>query len=824
MDGSDNRFIIPVYQRNYDWGNAQCKQLYSDLVDIAINDRPSHFFGCIVRAHAQNGSADEYLIIDGQQRMTTVCLIFLALYWNLRRGNVVAADDKLAEKIFKKYLVDEYETKEKKIRLKLNKEDRMAFDTIVETGDSDKYLNSTVSINYRFFYGKIQELPCSVDKFFEAIRRLIVIDIFLGNNDDPQLIFESLNSTGLELTESDKIRNFVLMGLSEEQQEEYYDKYWNKVEHNCDNGLDSFVRDYLTIVTGVIPSQRKIYATFKEYVKTSVPNIEEILKDMLRYSNVYSKLTSFNLGSAKANETARRLDYLDMSVVNPYLMAFLVYAEENNLDISETEIVLGCVESFIFRRLMCDLPTNALNKIFATLHKAVVKQKGDDDTYSSVLIYQLEEKKLTSSFPKDEDFTLGFTTKNIYSMRAKNKAYIFERLENGSSKEKNDVIKNIEDGTLSYEHIMPQTLTPAWREALGDQCDTIHEKWLHTIANLTLTGYNSNYSNRPFAEKKAMEHGFSESGIRLNHFIAEFDKWTLEELELRKNKLAKMAVKIWPYPATSFVPAVKDDECIGLNEDYPFKSRYIKYFMFQGVRYDVAAWADMLLDMCKLLYSINPAVLHKEAADNSNVWIHNEQCSPTYKKVAEGIFVCTSNDTYTKLRILRNLLRKCNIEEDEVQFALHPWRNGAAKTEVVEEVPKDATFWIIPSNNSIFRVDDCIHDRGEVLWRQYNNFAVGDQIFLYGSRPDSRIKFQMEVMSVDMVLPENDVDDKEYWVSEAEFNRRFENNRYMRLRLIAETTSEALCLEELLQHGLSGAPQGAQRVKDDFLQYIQQNF
>lgn len=698
MDGSDNRFIIPVYQRNYDWGQPQCKQLYDDLVDIALNDRASHFFGCVVRAHAKNGSADEYLIIDGQQRMTTVCLIFLAIYWNIQNGNITASDPRLAEKIFKKFLVDEYETKDKKIRLKLNKEDRMAFDTIVDSGDCSKYLNSTVSVNYRFFYDKIQNLPCDVDTFFEAIRRLIVIDIFLGPDDDPQLIFESLNSTGLELTESDKIRNFVLMGMSEDQQEKFYDLYWNKIEHNCDNGLDSFVRDYLTIITGTIPPQRKIYSFFKEYVKENVTDIEAILKDMLRYSDVYYKITTFNVGSAKANDIAKRLDYLDMSVVNPFLMAFFVYANENAIAIDEIETVLSCVESFIFRRLMCDLPTNALNKIFASLHKSVVKQKGKDDKYSSVLIYQLLEKKLTSAFPKDDEFIQGFTSKNIYSMRAKNKAYIFERLENGSSKEKNDVIENIESGILSYEHIMPQTLTPAWRSALGERCDEIHEKWLHTISNLTLTGYNSNYSNRPFEEKKTIENGFNESGIRLNHYIAQFDKWTEEELELRKEKLSEMALQIWPCPESDFVPQVKDDECIGLDEDYPFKSRYIKYFTFQGTLYEEMAWADMAVDMLKLLYEINPSILYKEAADPSNVWITKDSEYDSSKKIAEGVYFCTGNDTNTKLRILRNLLRKYGIEEDEVQFGLLPERNKLAK-EVGDDNLTDTdrmklNFWI----------------------------------------------------------------------------------------------------------------------------------
>jgi hypothetical protein len=244
------------------------------------------------------------------------------------------------------------------------------------------------------------------------------------------------------------------MNLPPVVQERYYDSYWNKIEKCCRNELDSFVRNYLTVKLGSIPTLKGIYPTFKNYTK-KVNDIEGVLSDMLRYASSYKDIVTFNLRDSETNEIAKRLDLLDMTVAYPFLMAFWTYANEVQLDKSEVYKVFSCIETFIFRRLVCDLPTNALNKIFATLHGSVLKNKKDEDTYSSVMIYLLESKKLTSAFPKDEEFIAGFTSKNIYSMRAKNKAYIFERLENGSSKEKNDVVSNIEDGILTIEHIMP---------------------------------------------------------------------------------------------------------------------------------------------------------------------------------------------------------------------------------------------------------------------------------------------------------------------------------------------------------------------------------
>lgn len=819
LEGSRKRFIIPVYQRNYDWKQENCKQLFDDLVQLIRTGKESHFFGSIVSyAHGRN----EVVLIDGQQRVTTISLLIIAMINIMKKGIMVADDSHLVELLEGDYIVDKHAREERKVRLKPFRNDCEAFDRLIYKGEEDYINSSKVTINYRYFYDRIVNFKeLTMDELYTAIDNLMIIDIELEpeHGDNPQLIFESLNSTGLDLTEADKIRNFILMGLAPDIQEQYYDNYWNKIEKCCQSELDMFVRDYLTIISGSIPSIKSIYTTFKNFAVNSVLDIEDILKDMLRYANAYQRIKSCNIGSSLANETAQRLGYLDNTVANPFIMSFLVYADEAMLEMKELESVLSCIETYVFRRLMCDMPTNALNKIFAVLHKSILKQKRENDSYSSVMVYQLEEKKFSGAFPKDSEFIQGFSSKNIYAMRAKYKAYIFERLENGMSKEKNDVVKNIEDGILTYEHIMPQKLNQQWKDSLGAEADRIHEQWLHSIANLTLSGYNSNYSNRTFSEKKTMENGFAHSGIRMNHYIAQFDKWTEEELMKRKAVLCETAIKLWSYPATTFVPQVKDDVCISLAEDYVFKGKYIKYFVFQDVRYDVDAWANMLFDMCKILYSKNPSILYQEASDRTNVWVSNNE-SDGYKKVAEGIYVCTASSTNSKLRLLRLLLKRYSIEEEEISFGLYPTRTPESPVDSEGEL-EDARTWLFPYNEKKFRLMDWLKNHDFVYWKQSVKLKDGDIVYIYSSAPTRAIICVFRVDSVNYT--ENPCKEEyDYWVTPTSLTI---GEKYAKLVRIAMSEHiDLMSFENLNKHGLKTPPQGCITIKDELLEYVQQYF
>ncbi len=818
LDGSQKRFIIPVYQRNYDWKKENCKQLFDDLVSVIKEGKDTHFFGSIVSyAH----SRDEVVLIDGQQRITTVSLILIAILNALKKG-VLSTDDNTLSLRIEDFLVDKYDKTERKVRLKPFRDDCKAFDLLIYGEEKNYIPESKVTINYRYFYDRIVNLrELTVDELFQAVKCLEIIDIELEpqHGDNPQLIFESLNSTGLDLSESDKIRNFVLMNLEPAVQESYYDKYWNKIEKCSRNELDGFVRNYLTIKQGVIPTLKGIYPAFKSYTK-SKDGIEGVLQDMLIYAEAFKSITDYNVGDEGANEVAQRLDLLDMTVAYPFLMAFLAYAKETGMGGDEVYKVFSCVETFIFRRLMCDLPTNALNKIFATLHSSVLKNKQDSDTYSSVMIYLLESRKLSSAFPKDEEFINGFTTKNIYSMRAKNKEYIFERLENGSSKEKNDVVGNIEKGILTIEHIMPQTLSPVWRQALGDDWEAIQERWLHTISNLTLSAYNSSYSNKPFSEKKTMKHGFLESGVRLNHYIAQFDKWGEEELELRKAKLTEMALEIWAYPETTFVPARKEDDVVSLSEDNSVATyRDIQYFIFREERQDVSTWAEMMWEMANKLFAINPAILYQEASSKKNVWFETYPASKNYRKLAEGLYYCpTSSSTWNKMSILKNLFRLYQIDEDDLSFGLAPQKESEAEP-VPVPVEDGIRTWLIPSSESQFRFLDWIKDHDYIYWYLNAKYKVGDEVYVYSGKPISAIVAKFTVEECDVVA---DVSEEIPYRVKPNYDTT--RNSIKMVDLVRPVHPEALTFLLLKEHGLKGSPQGPMYLRGDLLEYVQKQF
>lgn len=572
-----------------------------------------------------------------------------------------------------RYIINEYQEEDKKVRLKPFRNDSEAFDKLIYGTTEDYIPKSNVTENYLFFYKKISEAQdITIDELYDALQKLEVIDIELTQGDNPQLIFESLNSTGLNLSEFDKTRNYVLMNLDPDTQEKFYDKYWSKIEQYCKDDPDSFVRNFLTIKTSQIPSLRRIYAGFKEY--TAGADIEAILQDMLVYAGAYDRIRRFDLANKQINDAAKRLEKLDMTVAYPFLMAFGVYAQEQSLPTEEISRVYSCIETFIFRRLICGWATNALNKIFATLHKYVINHKTEDNSYADIVIYNLESRKASGAFPTDSEFIASFATRNIYSMKSKNKEYIFERLENGISKEARDVYSSLESGALTIEHIMPQTLNQSWKAELGENYELITDKWLHTIANLTLTGYNSTYSNKSFKEKKEMDNGFINSHLYLNKFIAKCDKWTENELEARSQHLAEEALKIWAYPNTSYQPPKREEDIASLLDDInAHTNRIIESFEFKGDKRSVISWADMMWQVANILYEINPIPLYEEASSKSNVWFTTKTSDPDYRKISEGLYFCNSkSSTTTKMSILKNLFSKYGLDEDELTFGLKP--------------------------------------------------------------------------------------------------------------------------------------------------------
>ena len=670
FDGSDKRFIIPLYQRNYDWKEDNCEQLFQDLLKMHHSDRKSHFFGSIVSS-IQSGTEDRF-IIDGQQRITTVSLLLIAMVNAFKVGDIQATDGKLVDKIFKRYLVDEYQEDERKVKLKPIKKDMDAFDALLYKPKEQYLKGSNVTRNYEFFYDKIVKSGLTMDELFETIKKLEVINIKLDEDDDPQLIFESLNSTGLDLSEADKIRNYLLMSLAPAEQDDLYTRYWNPIEESTKYDPSSFVRDYLTMKQGKIGRIDKIYFIFKEYAENERIGRAELLEEMHHYAKIYSQIDNANMGTEKINRKLNQVRTLDSTVAYPFYMAFFDYAEKNGLSDEEKYRVLDIVEAYWARRIICNLPSNALNKVFATLHRDVLNNmnkavEGTNPTYTDVLIYLLLKKGRSSVFPKDDEVKEDFATRQVYKMPANLRMFILERMENRDSKECHDVVKQLTEKTISIEHIMPQTLSEKWKDALGEEWERIHQQYLHTMANLTLTGYNSQYSNLAFLEKRDMEKGFNDSAFRLNNYVKSCDQWTEVEMKQRQHDLLEVFMRLWPMPSTTFEPAKREIESASIeDDDYEFSGKKIQGYFYHNVHYTVNTWKEMLIQMCNHVLLEKRSTIEWLCANEEHGFSRTPE---TWRKeLAPGLYVWTDNSTYTKINILRGMLNECNIPLSELVF------------------------------------------------------------------------------------------------------------------------------------------------------------
>ena len=669
LSENDTAFIIPIYQRNYDWKQDNCEQLFSDLVELVRSGKKSHFFGSIV---SSTDSLGNRIIIDGQQRLTTISLLLIALNNGFKEGVVKADNPKLSSKIYSRYLTDEYNTDERKVRLKPIKKDMDAYDALLYDRKDRIVDTSNVTRNYNYFYDKIEKSGFKLDEILSAVERLEVIDIKLEKDDDPQLIFESLNSTGLDLSEADKIRNYLLMSLSQEQQKEMYDNYWNPIEEKTDYEPSSFVRDYLTMKCRNVAHEKKIYFEFKDYCQKKACDKIGVLKDMYHYVGIYHSIVKAHTGDLKLDRKLTELSVLTVTVAYPYYMAFFNYADEEGLTKEDKYKVVDLMENFFIRRIICKLPSNALNKIFATLHGDVLRIMRNNHvntvTYMEALIYYLLGRTGSSSFPDDNVLRDAFSSRDVYNMDKKQRLFLFERLENRDSNERHDVVRQLNDKEISIEHIMPQKLSNSWKQDLGSDWQRIHQQYLHTMANLTLTGYNSQYSNLPFLRKRDLENGFKNSAFRLNSYVKTCQKWTEEELKTRQEELLDVFLRLWPMPSTDFVEAEKQADTIPLDdEEFDFKNKKLTAYSYRGVRQALTSWKVMLLNVCIQVIQENRSAVEWMCAKKLNGFT-NEKKGLRIEEIGTNMYIETNTSTESKLNTLRHLFNECGIPQSELTF------------------------------------------------------------------------------------------------------------------------------------------------------------
>ncbi|WP_455426760.1 DUF262 domain-containing protein [Dryocola sp. LX212] len=540
------QLIIPIYQRIYSWSLKECEQLWEDIIRCGRDeDNQGHFIGSVV--YIENGlysvtSQSPLLIIDGQQRVTTVSLLIAALAEAVGEQEFIEGFNQTQLRGF--YLTNPLLSGEKRYKLILSLTDNETLRAIVDRKALPENNSVRVKENFEFFQEKLRD-EAILETVCKGLSKLIVVDISLQRgHDNPQLIFESMNSTGKKLSQADLIRNYILMGLENDRQTALYNDYWRKMEllfgqEAYSEQFDAFMRHYLTVKTGDIPKIDDIYEAFKQYFYRQNESVESAVADIHKYA-IYFCAIALGLEKNKTlKEIFRDIRELRMDVAYPLMLELYDDYQHGILETNDFAEALRLMESYVFRRAVCAIPTNSLNKTFAGLSKNVDKNHYLESLKAAFMLLPSYRR-----FPTDEEFKRDIQTRDLYNFRSR--SYWLRRLENHKHKEP------IPLDEYTIEHIMPQCdnqpeKVPAeWRASLGDEWEQVWETWRHTLGNLTLTGYNSEYSNRSFAEKRDMDGGFKYSHLRLNDGLASLETWNEETLTARAKKMAEQASQVWP--------------------------------------------------------------------------------------------------------------------------------------------------------------------------------------------------------------------------------------------------------------------------------------
>ena len=540
-------FAIPVYQRDYNWQEKHCKQLFEDILNVGKDiDITSHFIGSIVYIHegVYGIGEKEFYVIDGQQRMITITLLHIVLYHRLKESK-----EEYADELYELYLVNKFSKRDIKLKLLPPEENLNILNKILEENweELEEYQDRNIVKNYKFFKEIISNYSNEeIEYLLAGLDKVIYVDIALEKDkDDPQRIFESLNSTGLDLSQGDLIRNYILMDLEREKQNLVYKNLWLPIENNCKislgneikNYVSDFIRDYLTLKNGKIPSKPKVFEEFKEFYNK---NNDEQLEDIKNFSEEYSHIIKPNTEKDKEiRKELENLKVLDQTVINTFLIGILRDYRENKIIKNEILEILKLLQSYIWRRFITEKPSNALNKIFQGMYFRISK---DQKYYKS-----LEESLLNQDFPTDDELKEALKTKNVYKDKEKLR-YVFKELENYNHNE----LIDFENEKITIEHIFPQKPNKSWKEKYSDYELEEMKTFKDTISNLTLTGSNANLGNKSFLEKRNDDiHGYKNSKLYLNKYLGKLNEWNLSAMEGRFEKLFKNIVKIWKRPESS---------------------------------------------------------------------------------------------------------------------------------------------------------------------------------------------------------------------------------------------------------------------------------
>jgi uncharacterized protein with ParB-like and HNH nuclease domain len=664
LEGSGKSFVIPVYQRDYAWTKINCLKLWNDLIDLNNNSRSDHFLGTLVTI---GSGFQEYTVIDGQQRLTTVSLLLKALHDFLEKNEKKSEEEKVLIEQLMDFLINKYsKEKNKRIRLKPNKQDKEFFENLFEKSN-DLDVNSNIINNYNFFLNKISSKELNPQQIFDSFRKLkvVLIDLVRGQ-DDPQLIFESLNSTGVDLTSGDLIRNYILMDLEPVEQEKFYKEYWIEIE-NLSGNIAEFIRNYLIFKERTWVKKADVYSVFKEYaLKNFKKDKEKILNDLLIFAELFSWFIQIKEHkNIEINKKLSRLNKLEFTICYPYL--FDIFNDVKLENISENNVIeiLTLIESYAFRKILVDNTTQGLNKMFITLSKEIKKEDSWKEQYLNILNYILLEKRVSQRVPNNEEFENALINKEIYRLQAKNKNFLLESLENYNSAYPVDV------ENLTVEHIMPQTLTKKWKNKLGENWQEVHNKYLHTLGNLSLTAKNSELSNNSLEEKQQID--FQTSKLKLNYKLDNQTEWNEDIIVERAKSLIKNAEKIWPYPKTTYSKPIPEEQTFDLESEDSFSGSKPSRLFFENdeLGIELKTWRDLLLKTCAFLYKFSPTEFIKIEKSNEFKWLFEiDKELPNAIEFVDGHFIEVGLSANHILRILKRISERMNYPAESIVFSL----------------------------------------------------------------------------------------------------------------------------------------------------------
>lgn len=663
-------FRIPVYQRNYDWSESNCNRLLDDIYGI-MQSGDKHFLGTIVFMAAKSGgfALQEYIIIDGQQRLTTLMLILKAL-------SVVAESvgDDCYHEIEEQYLHNKYCAEEFKVKLKPIKSDNNQFLLLLE--DKIDEMDEDTHIYHNFMLCKERferwaEKGINPSQMLDALTKLEIVEIVLTKGeDDPQVIFESINSTGLELSNADLIRNYLLMNADD--QEKLYENYWLYIEKTLRNkmdysNLDAFFMQYIVYKTSKPVNSRQLYNSFVKLFKDSGYSQESILKELRYYAEIFG---AFVYGSDKYSERINRLLYrlrvLNQTTCYPFLLHVFDDFHQGVIDEATVEKILQFILAYLLRRMVCGVPSNTLRGLFTYLYNRIFKVASNKQKYYETLNKFLFTVSSKDAIPSAGEFERALQKANIYGNNALCRFLLLD-IENGDGKE------ILQAENLTIEHIMPQTLSADWSHIRPEE----HEEYLHTLGNLSVTGYNSELSNKSFAEKQDIIRENSKAVI-LNSDVLDKGSWNIATIQARAKRLAGIIMTRYK------IDRIVDDsiefeyiETLTLDNYDEVTGKKLVSFKLFGETYRQNKYALMLLDVIKLLDKKSPGKLQTLAENNysfnstkrKHVHLNLDGSGMRWPwKVTDGIYLEANLSAWSCIRFIENLLAEFGFEKDQFSF------------------------------------------------------------------------------------------------------------------------------------------------------------